>query len=84
MEQRWKVSAAEHTATWTNIKNKLNIQFTTHREHFVHHKDKLVDTVKGKNSYLFANGTKSINILCSKMHIPIVLKQVVHSVTTVS
>jgi len=64
MEQRWQLSAAEDPTNSTNIKNKSNIQFMTHREHLVHHKDKLVDTVGGNNSYLFANGTNSINILC--------------------
>lgn len=47
------------------------------------YKDKLVNTVRGNKSYLFANGTKSTNVSCGKMHIPIVLKQVVHRVTTV-
>ena len=83
VEQRWKVCAAEDPATSTNIKNKLNIQFITQREHFVHDSDKLVHTVGGNNSYLFVNGTHSINTLCGKMHIPMVLKQVVYGATTV-
>jgi len=83
MEQRWKISAAENPTTSTNIKNKLNIQLITHIKHFVRHTDKLVNTVRENKSYLFANCTKSMNIFCGKMHIAIVLKQVVHIVTTV-
>ena len=57
MEQSWKVSAAEDPTTSTNIKNKLNIQFVTHREHSVSYKDKLVNTVRENNSYLCVNGS---------------------------
>jgi hypothetical protein len=83
MEQRWKVSAAEETTASSHIKNNLNMQFITVREHCVGHKDKRFNTVRGNKSYLFVSGTKSIHIMCGKMHTRVVLKQVVHRVTTV-